>query len=518
MADTFNTSLQQNVMTMLAYDDVNGKIIANTVDPALFEGDYRIIAERAVGFWRKFKEAPKDHLADELADILEDPNNRKAKTFTRILLNMREISDSINTAYVMEQVRKFTRMQLLKDAIIKSAEQLNKDDEIAIEQVEQIWNGILRSGDKMQFDPGITLWEMDRVIAYMEGRVMEFPTGIQPLDALGIGPARESVLILLGAAGKGKTWGLIHLGRRAVEARKRVMHFSLEMSEEQTALRYYMSMFGIPKRKAEQEVTVLDIEYDDKDRPFKLNGFERVVDKPEFALDSPDLRLELEQHMKHYSRRYEKNLRIKRFAPRSVTIADLEGYLDNLEITEGFIPDMIILDYIGIIKTDQRDHRISLGRQFEEFRGLNVRRKTAGVTAHQINRTGAHAQLVSSTHVAEDWSIVATADDIWTLAVTDAESQFGLGRLYVSKARNDKDRWGMVLTQNYDTGQFATNAFRLPKAYFDMFKDFSGEDAEGEEDDGDEKPRKRRKERDSEEDDEPDQDKGPLRRRSRERR
>ena len=73
-------SLQENIVTLIAHDDIHGKIIVNTLDPALFEGELRTIAERCVDFWRQNNCAPKQHTQDLVTDILDDPHNRKANT------------------------------------------------------------------------------------------------------------------------------------------------------------------------------------------------------------------------------------------------------------------------------------------------------------------------------------------------------------------------------------------------------------------------------------------------------
>src|SRR3977135_2364564 len=123
MADKerLNSTLQENLLTLLCYDDDKGKLVASILDPALFEGDLRVLAERAVEFWKIHKEAPKHHTPDLVGDIIDDPHNRKAKTYQRILTSMLELADNVNSNYVLDQLRKFTRLQTLKDAILRSA-------------------------------------------------------------------------------------------------------------------------------------------------------------------------------------------------------------------------------------------------------------------------------------------------------------------------------------------------------------------------------------------------------------
>jgi replicative DNA helicase len=235
------TALIENIITLLCYNDEYGKVITNMVDHQLFEGDYRVVAERAIGYWQQYGEAPGVHTSDLVSDIIDDPHNRKAGTFKRILIAMQALSDSVNTTYVMEQLRSFTRMQKLKEAILKSAEQLNSQQETAISSVEEIWNNLLRS-QETTFDPGTRLTEYGKVLAYMDTQAGEFTTGIPTLDRNGIVPMRGTLGIFLAPTGFGKSWYLIHLGKQALAQRKNILHVSLEMSEEEVLQRYYQSL------------------------------------------------------------------------------------------------------------------------------------------------------------------------------------------------------------------------------------------------------------------------------------
>jgi hypothetical protein len=186
--------------------------------------------------------------------------------------------------------------------------------------------------------------------------------------------------------------------------------------------------------------------------------------KPEFALDDKQARREVKKLVKELNK--SGLLVIKKFPTRGLTVNQLRAYLDTLEATENFIPDMIILDYIGIMKTDERNHRISLGRTFEDFRGLCEERNAAGVTAAQVSRAGAEAQFVKSTHVSEDWSLITTADTAVTYTATEEEESLGLARLFVAKGRGEKDKFGVIISQSYAMGQFCLQSAPLVADYY----------------------------------------------------
>jgi hypothetical protein len=58
---SYPNSLQENLLTLLFHYDKAGKKVADAIDPNLFEGDYRVFAERAIEYWKKYQKAPQQH-------------------------------------------------------------------------------------------------------------------------------------------------------------------------------------------------------------------------------------------------------------------------------------------------------------------------------------------------------------------------------------------------------------------------------------------------------------------------
>lgn len=242
MADTLNHALQENLITLLCYNDEQGKIVSNVLNIELMEGDYRMIAERAIDYWRKYKAAPGDHTADMFGDILGDKHNRRGNTIRRLLRNMISLSENLNTVYVMDQLRNFTRLQRFKQTIVDSAEKLNNIQEAALPEVEELWDKLLRTRE-VDFQSGIRLNEIGRVLAHLQQLQAEFRTGIKELDRRHFIPQRGKLMLFGGAAGRGKTWYLVHIGKHALMDRKKVVHLTGEIDEEEVLGRYYQSIF-----------------------------------------------------------------------------------------------------------------------------------------------------------------------------------------------------------------------------------------------------------------------------------
>lgn len=471
-------SLQEDLLTLLTHSDEHGRAVANLVDPALFEGDYRIVAERAVDYWARYAKAPGAHMADLLSDILESKHDRRAGTFRGILIEMLRLSEAINPKYAVDSLRSFIRVQKFQSAVLETARKIQSQRELAIPEVEEMWGDLLRTRDAT-LDRGVTLNDTDKLIDFLRNTATEFSVGIDELDARGIAPMRGAVMLLIASTGIGKSWGLIHLAKRALMQRKKVFYASLELSEGELLMRFYQAFFSVTDRALKEPLYVSALE---KDSYGRLSEITREEIKPEFSLDSENLEDELEVRRQLMQGRF-KNMEIKRFPTRGLTVNMLRGYLDALEAA-GFVPDVLILDYIGIMKTDTKDPRVSLGHAFADFRGLCVERNMAGITAQQINREGGKSARGGQTNVAEDWSLIGTSDICISVNATSAEKKYGFARVFVEKARRARDRFGVLITQNYDIGQFILESVPFDEQRYDeLFGAYSREEGGSEEGD-----------------------------------
>lgn len=476
MAQKPTKSLQENILTLLCHNEEYGKVVATLIEADYFEGDYRTIATPAIEYWKKYKTPPGDHTPDLVAKILDDPNNRRAPTFRHILSEMRELATKLEPRYIVDQIRAFIRLQKLKSAIHQSAEQLNAHAEMAIEDVERIWSEMLKTSREGDYQVGSRLSEWRKVVEYLEVGQNEFLTGIAELDRGRIVPQRGTSTLLIGGTGVGKSWALIHYGKQALLQRKRVAHFTLEMGEPQTMTRYYQALFSAGKRDAvDKDIAVSRLK---RDREGHLDDIVESSMRPRFALEGKNAGLELEQHASQFGSRLD-NLIVKRIA--NLTVDRLAAELDMLEHRENFIPDLVILDYFGLMNVSSRDFRLSLGAAYRDWRALLIERNTAGVTAQQASKAGSLAKLVRPQHAAEDWSLIATSDYVLTLSQTKLEKALKLMRMYVGKGRDEQDQFGLIVTQNYQLGQFALQSAPLRKSYFEILDEVETDEPEDEE-------------------------------------
>ena len=81
-----------------------------------------------------------------------------------------------------------------------------------------------------------------------------------------------------------------------------------------------------------------------------------------------------------------------------------------------------------------------------------------------------NAKVVKDDMVAEDVSKIATADNVITYSQTEQERKLGLARLWVSNARNDEDKFMILISQCYAAGQFCLNSTLMLSDYEEIIR------------------------------------------------
>ena len=455
MTERLSGALQENLLTILSFSDANAVIVRNSIEAELFEGHYYSVASRAYDYIDKYEEAPKEHIADLFDDIFEGKDSSKANIFEGILRSLHENAEDVNEEYAMNQMHKFIRQQYLKQGVYRAAELLQQGTEVSLDQAEVELNKALERRI-ISFDPGTYLTNTERSLDFLNTEDFSFPTGIKEFDRLNLGPARGEIHVLIALAKAGKTWWLLNLARQALLQNYKVCHITLEMSEAKMSQRYVQNLFAIPKRPGVY-----------KHQEFELDSLQRVMGLKEIdvdrrlSLEDPHIKKHLTGRINEFGTKL-KRMVIKQFPMHTLTIPQLKAYLDTLEMTERFVPDLLIMDYPDLMFWEDR---LQLGAIYKALRGIGVERNIGIAAVTQSNRGGVKSKTIDMDNVAEDFSKIATADCVMTYNQTDEEHALGLARLHVSNARNDADRFSVIVSQDYALGQFFFDSALMTSSY-----------------------------------------------------
>ncbi|HET9285763.1 MAG TPA: DnaB-like helicase C-terminal domain-containing protein [Candidatus Angelobacter sp.] len=453
--------LQENLITLLAFDDKHSSIIRNAIGVELFGGQYKLLANRIYDYIDRYKKPPKDHIADLLADKLNG-EKREAEFYSDVLTALHDAQQNINAEYVMGQLEVFNRRQALRGVAIELAKALQKDTEQSIEEAERLLEKARHQSLNL-FDPGLRLDDKSRALDFLDLSNQCFPTGIAELDKRGFGPTRKELWLLIANTKAGKSWSLMHLAKMALVHRLKVVHVTLELSEARTAQRYYQAFFSISKRREKFRITKIGT-----NELGQITGLDDDELKPAMAFEDENIREKLEAKIDKFGTRYLRNIYVKEFPTGSLTIPQLNAYLDNLEVTERFVPDLLVLDYPDLMKIDKNNPRWALDEIYKDIRGIGVRRNMAVAAVSQTHRGANKAKQVDIDNVAEAYSKIMHADTTITFSQTRAEKDLGLARLTVGAGRNDADNLTVVISQNYGTGNFVVDSAVLKGNYFNL--------------------------------------------------
>lgn len=444
-------ALQENLLTLLCFDDSAAKLIRSAVTPQLFESAvFREVAGHAIDFIDQFGEAIKEHLADSLEHILTGEDQRKASSYKRLVDNLFAAKDSIHPDYVISQLQKFVRQQNLKAAVVRAVEAI-EDGRIDAAEVE-LQKGL--NTQVVSFDLGVALGDANSSLGFLDAVEVPLLTGIEELDRRGVGPMRKEQMVIMAPPGMGKSWALVHLGKWALLQQQTVVHITLEMSEHRVAQRYVQSFFAVSKRHADVRLPTMRKARDGSMEDVFYEQVKRLT------LEDPGIRAKLQSRITREFRR-RPPLIIKQFPTGMLTTQQLEAYLDGLERFHKIIPDVLIIDYPALMSVDANNLRTSLGENNKRLRGICVERNMAEIIAAQGNRDSAKAKMVDGSHASEDFSMIMTADTVLTYTQTPAEKKMGLARLFTEKARNEEGKFVSLITQAYDIGQFALDSAHL---------------------------------------------------------
>jgi replicative DNA helicase len=268
-------------------------------------------------------------------------------------------------------------------------------------------------------------------------------------------------MLFVGLPKQGKTWFLINVGKAALIDGHKVLHISLEMSENQISKRYHQVLYAIALKKHEILRTRLVGINKGELRNIKQEAF-----LPKHAFDDVGIHKYLQAKRRRIEKRLQR-VRIKSFPTGQLTLREMESYLDLLESQQNFVPDILLIDYPQLMKLGVQHQRLEFGEIVKGIRGLAVSRNIATVGVSQSNRSGMRTgsknnlPILTFEHLAEDFSQAMTADVILTYNQTLPERALKLARIYVAAARDHEDKWSVLISQNYDLGQFCWRSIRM---------------------------------------------------------
>jgi replicative DNA helicase len=368
------------------------------VDECLEPVYLKLIANKYINYYHQYKEFPTIDLMitivkDELSSNQDLVVREQCYNFLQKVIKNENGND---LPWVKEKAFTFCRQQLLKKALGESVDIILTDK---YETVVDIMKNAIAAG--MSSSPGHD-YNNDIEARYSETFRHAIKTGIPDLDdkkIMGGGLGAGEIGIVVAPSGVGKSHALTHFGSQALLQGKNVFHYTMELNERYVGIRYDSHLTDINSSNCSEAKHIIK-EY------FEAN--------------------------KDYLGR----LIIKEFPARSITVNNIKSHVEKMSY-KGVRPDMVIIDYAGIIRSTERYELPRLEMQFviQEIRRMAKELDVPVWTALQSNKEGAKSDIVDLTNMAESYGQAAEADFVLGLQRISTQKATGLGTMFVAKNR-----------------------------------------------------------------------------------
>ena len=305
-----------------------------------------------------------------------------------------------------------------------------------------------------------------------------------------VGPLKRSWFLAIEAPYKrGKTWMMLSMAIIALQAHLKVAVVSLEMKDEEVAARNYSMITsmvqeagtylfpvwdckfnqegGCKKRERTGDTRLLTEDgkkpkYDEKlkykvcsvCKGIKGSGYKTATWYESIVKDKMTY-TDLVAQISHFKMSYGDKLRLISYPARTATLSQVMSDVDNLEFTEEFIPDVIIIDYADILASEEGniDTRHKLDSIWSSLKSLAQQKNCLVISATQANRNSMKKKNTDVTDASEDSRKLGHVDVMLPLSQVESEKDEGIMRVGLfHRHRKFNDRQVSIL-QMLEMGQ-----------------------------------------------------------------
>jgi len=238
--------------------------------------------------------------------------------------------------------------------------------------------------------------------------------GFKPLDRFlnDGGPTRGEVVCFMAPTGVGKSIALVNSGIANYRMGFKVLHITLELSEQKTKRRYMGALTG-----------------------------EQIIRRQQ-------KKSEIERKLTAQKNTYGDDLLIYEYPPDEITVDTIYALIKRLRRVERWNPDVVILDYLELMNSRKAEYnKEEYKRQKKvttEVRGLAAQENVLVITATQTNRNPAKqgggedtsGGIIGLNRIAESYGKAMPIDYMISINQSPEEYNAGRVRLYIAKNRN----------------------------------------------------------------------------------
>ena len=405
MEDTENKNkynvvdLEKYILKLLLTDEDARDKLASFISPAYFDDSKPMMD--VVKIFQSHRE--KYNSFPSPSEMLQEADN--SETFDMIKEILSVDDSQFNKDFLDDIAAEFFRSKMISTHIFDMVEKLKKENDTS--KLNDFPDKI-REALSFSFDVRVGMDirnDMERFYDFLHLQDKVVKTGVDELDKRIKGGIHEKTLTLFVAGTNvGKSAIKCALATNALLQNKKVLYITLEMSEEKIMERIVSNLI---------DVSINDL----------------------WKLTKTELGKSMYESLKNVSG----SLIIKEFPTKGANANNIRSLLKELKIKRNFVPDIIFIDYLGIMNPCSRmeggNTNSVLQRISEEVRGLAVEFGVPIVSSSQTNREGMKSSDFDLTDVADSIGQTMTADTIIGVQQTEEMLNSNLFSFKIMKNR-----------------------------------------------------------------------------------
>jgi replicative DNA helicase len=390
--------------------------VSSKIHPDLFESeDAKVVFSIIKSHMDEFKVLPThDESLVELKDrkgITQDTLNASSEFLRKVWVdgNAEKIK-GLSAEWLVKKTKKYLTERACYNVIMESLSILDETDKTKGKKLPEAIPDLFAEALSINFDETIGhdyFNDMESRHDFYNRKEERVPFSLSMLNKVlgGLGMPRRSLAIPIAATGTGKSLFMTDQAAFHVMQGRNVLYISLEMAAEQLAERIDAKLLNVnvwEVKKIPKETFIARLD------KLKQKNIGKII--------------------------------IKAFAPKTFHSMHLRTLLNTLK-KQGFVPDVICIDYLGLmashqVKLGNVNTNTFLGTVSEELRGVMMDYNAVGIAPMQTNRGGMNNSDPELDAIADSIAVTHTADMIWIMTSTPELDQAGLVRFKLLKNRN----------------------------------------------------------------------------------
>jgi len=385
--------IEEAVLNSLMTNDEYFNKVYDKLDKDLFTTpEHTIIYEKIKDYVKELDAKP---TLKEIALSIKESNKLNANIKKSTLETFKELAidaDYRNLDFLFRETLNWIKKQKLTKAIFTAADIIQADEEFE-PIIDMVENAL-----EVNFDTSVGLNYNESIearLSYYKSKEVFTPIGLKNLNnSLGGGIRPGSLFLLIGTTHSGKTSGKVFITSNLLYKKENVLFLTLEMPELEIAKRIDANMLG-----------------------YTINELE-VVDNNTLLEKYKELEGNIGK------------LVIKEYGAGTFSTLNLKSLLNELKTKQDFIPDAIVIDYLGLMvshrATSNANSYEQLGKVAEDLHAIAKETYNSKgskgikmITSSQANRSAFGNVEAGMDTISESLKIAMTADVAIMLITTE---------------------------------------------------------------------------------------------------